>query len=61
MQANHLVDDADDDSVTRYFEVYLLWLFGMVMFVNTHQASVDKVLGVYAQEIADAPPGQVPQ
>jgi hypothetical protein len=61
MQANHLADDADDESVTRSFEVYLLWLFGMVMFVNTHQASVDKVLGVYAQEITDAPLGEVPQ
>jgi hypothetical protein len=61
VQSTYLAQDADDYSVDRSFEVYLLWLFGTTMFNNTHGASVDKVLGVYAQEIADAAPGEVPQ
>ena len=60
MQSTYLAQDADDYSVARSFEVYLLWLFGTTMFHNTHGASVDKVLGVYAQEIADAAQGEVP-
>ena len=61
VQSTYLAPDADDYSVDRSLEVYLLWLFGNTMFNNTHGASVDKVLGVYAQEIADAALGQVPQ
>ena len=60
MQSTYLAQDADEYSVDRLFEVYLLWLFGTTMFNNTHGASVDKVLGVYAQEISDAAQGEVP-
>jgi Plant mobile domain len=48
-----LAEDADEDSVTRSLEAYLLWLFGYVMFTNAQGTSVDKVLLPYAQEIAD--------
>ena len=37
-----LAADADEYSVTRSLEAYLLWLFGYIMFNNTH-----------AREIAD--------
>ena len=39
-----LYEDADDYSVSRSLEAYLLWLFGAMMFSNTHGDSVDKVL-----------------
>ena len=52
-----LDEDADDDSVSRSLEAYLLWLFGYVMFNNGHGNSVDKILIPYAQEIADNEPG----
>ena len=55
-----LHEDADDYSVSRSLEAYLLWLFGAMMFSNTHGDSVDKVLMVYAREIADAPKDEVP-
>src|SRR5438128_4585459 len=55
-----LHEDADDYSVSRSLEAYLLWLFGAMMFCNTHGDSVDKVLMVYAREIADAPEDEVP-
>ena len=52
-----LDEDADDDSVSKSLEAYLLWLFGYVMFNNGHGNSVDKILVPYAQEIADTEPG----
>ena len=45
--------DADENSVTRSLEAYLLWLFGYIMFNNTHGNSVDRILLPYAWEIAD--------
>ena len=50
----NLAHDADEDSVTRSLEAYLLWLFGYIIFNNSHGAYVDRVLVPYAQEIADA-------
>ena len=32
----------------------MLWLFGYIMFNNTHDNSVDRILLPYAREIADA-------
>jgi hypothetical protein len=49
-----LEDEADEYSVSRSLEAYLLWLFGSIMFCNGHGNSVDKILLVYAREIADA-------
>ena len=53
MQATLLAADADKYSVTRSLEAYLLWLFGYIMFNNTHGNSVDRILFPYAREIAD--------
>ena len=52
--------DADDFSVTRCLEAYLLWLFGWVMFCGTYGNSVDKELIPYALSIAEAQEGLVP-
>ena len=53
MQPALLAADADEYSVTRSLEAYLLWLFGHIMFNNTHGNSVDWILLPYAREIAD--------
>ena len=55
-----LVEDANDDSVSRSLEAYLLWLFGWIMFNNSHRNNIDKVLMSYAREIADAAEDDVP-
>ena len=54
MQPTLLPADADEYSVTRSLEAYLLWLFGYIIFNNTHGNSVDRILLPYAREIADA-------
>ena len=51
MQPALLAADADEYSVTRSLEAYLLWLFGYIMFNNTHGNSVDKILLPYAPEL----------
>ena len=48
MQSDNLAHDADEDSVTRSLEAYMLWLFGYIMFNNSHRAYVDRVLVPYA-------------
>ena len=53
MQPTLLPADADEYSVTRSLEAYLLWLFGYIMFNNTYGNSVDRILLPYAREIAD--------
>ena len=53
MQPALLAADADEYSVTRSLEAYLLWLFGYIIFNNTHGNSVDRILLPYAGEIAD--------
>nr|ABA95174.1 transposon protein, putative, Mutator sub-class [Oryza sativa Japonica Group] len=60
-QADLLHPDADDYSVRRSLEAYLLWLFGWVMFTSTHGHAVDFRLVHYARSIADAQPQDVPQ
>ena len=54
LQPDLLAADADEYSVTRLLEAYLLWLFGYIMFNNSHDHCVDKVLVPYVKEIADA-------
>ena len=39
MQPALLAADADEYSVTRSLEAYLLWLFGYIMFNNTQVRS----------------------
>jgi hypothetical protein len=60
MQPIYLHDDADAYSVDRSLEAYLLWLFGYIMFNNTHGNTVDKILLPYARAIADADEDDVP-
>jgi len=60
-QPDNLAHDADDDSVTRSLEAHLLWLFGYIMFNNSHGAYVDRVLVPYAMEIAEAAVEEMPQ
>ena len=55
-----LDEDADEYSVTRSLEAYLLWLFGYIMFNNTHGNTVDKILLPYARELADAEEDEMP-
>ena len=43
-----LQDFADENSVSRSLEAYLLWLFGYIMFNNGHGNSIDKILMPYA-------------
>ena len=57
LQPDLLVVDADEYSMTRSLETYLLWLLGYIMFNNSHGHYVDRVLVPYAQEIADADDG----
>ncbi|XP_039827421.1 serine/threonine-protein phosphatase 7 long form homolog [Panicum virgatum] len=45
--------DANEYSVTRSLEAYLLWLFSYIIFNNTHGNSVDRILLPYAREIVD--------
>ena len=61
IQPDNLAHDADEDSVTRSLEAYLLWLFRYIMFNNSHGAYVDRVLVPYAQEIAEAAVEEMPQ
>jgi hypothetical protein len=35
VQADYLADDAEQETVDRFFETYLLWLFGFVLFCNS--------------------------
>ena len=60
MQPICLDEDADEYSVTRSLEAYLLWLFGYIMFNNTHGNTVDKILLPYARELADAEEDEMP-
>jgi len=60
LQAQMLAEDADNLSVDRSLEAYLLWLFGCVMFNNSHGDIVDRVFMPYAWEIADAADADIP-
>src|SRR6266542_4627209 len=60
LQAQILAEDANIGSIDRSLEAYLMWLFGCIMFNNSHGDSVDKVLMPYAREIADAADDNVP-
>ena len=56
-----MIEEADDYTVARHLEAYLLWLFGYVLFCNSQGDSVPKQLIPYARAIADAPLDDVPQ
>jgi hypothetical protein len=56
-----MTDDADDQTSDRFLEVYLLWLFGWVVFCELAGDSVSRCMIPWAQKIADAPLEQMPQ
>jgi hypothetical protein len=56
-----MADDADDRTSDRFLEVYLLWLFGWVLFCELAGASVSRCMIPWAQMIADVPLEQMPQ
>jgi hypothetical protein len=57
-----MADDADDQTSNRFLEVYLLWLFGWVLFCDCESAgdSVSRCMISWAQRITDAPLEQMP-
>jgi hypothetical protein len=56
-----MADDADDPTSDKFLEVYLLWLFGWVLFCESAGDSVSRYMIPWAQRIADAPLDQMPQ
>jgi hypothetical protein len=50
-----MVDVADDPTSDRFLEVYLLWLFGWVLFCESAGGSVSRYPLPLAQKIIDAP------
>jgi hypothetical protein len=56
-----MADDVDDPTSDRFLEVYLLWLFGWVLFCESARDSVSRYMIPWAQRIADAPLKQMPQ
>jgi hypothetical protein len=52
---------AEQETVDRFFEAYLLWLFGFVLFWSSQGDAVVRYLTSYARRIADAPLDVVPQ
>jgi hypothetical protein len=56
-----MADNADDQTSDRFLEVYLLWLFGWVLFCESAGDSVSRCMMPWAQRIADAPLEQMPQ
>jgi hypothetical protein len=56
-----MADEADDPTSDRFLEVYLLWLFGWVLFCESAGDSVSRYLLSWAQKITDTPLDQMPQ
>jgi hypothetical protein len=55
VEADYMVDDVEPGTIDRFLELYLLWLFGFVMFCKSAGDAVSKYLIPYARMIADAP------
>jgi hypothetical protein len=50
-----MADDADDQTSDRFLKVYLLWLFGWVLFCESAGDSVSRCMIPWAQRITDPP------
>jgi hypothetical protein len=61
VQADYLADDAEQETVDRFFEAYMLWLFEFVLFCISQSDAVARYLIPHARRIADAPLDVVPQ
>jgi hypothetical protein len=44
VQADYMANDADDQMSDRFLEVYLLWLFGWVLFCESTEDSVSRCM-----------------
>jgi hypothetical protein len=53
-------DDADPTS-NRFLEVYLLWLFGWVLFCESAGDSVSRYMIPWVQRITNAPSSRCPR
>jgi hypothetical protein len=51
----------EQETVNKFFEAYLLWLFGFVLFCSSKGDAVARYLIPHAQRIADAPLHAMPQ
>jgi hypothetical protein len=56
-----MADDAGGQTSDIFLEVYLLWLFGWVLFCESVGDSVSRCMIPWAQRITDAPLKQMPQ
>jgi hypothetical protein len=61
VQADYMADDADDQTPDGFLEVYMLWMFGWVLFCESAGDSVSRWMIPWAKRIADAPLEQLPQ
>jgi hypothetical protein len=61
VQADYLADDTEQKTVDRFFEAYLLWLFGFVLFDSSQGDVVARYLIPHARRITDVPLDVVPQ
>jgi hypothetical protein len=61
VQADYLADDAEQEAVDRFFEAYMLCLFGFVLFCSSQGDTVVRYLIPHARRIADMPLDVVPQ
>jgi hypothetical protein len=61
VQADYLADDAEQETIDRFFEAYLLWLFRFVLFCRSQGDAVTRHLIPHARRIADAAFDVVPQ
>jgi hypothetical protein len=61
VHADYLADDAEQETIDRFFEAYLLWLFGFVLFCSSQGDAVMRYLIPHARRIANAPLDVVPQ
>jgi hypothetical protein len=59
--ADYMAGDADDHTSDRFLVVYLLWLFGWVLFCESAGDSVLRRMIPWAQRISDAPLEQMPR
>jgi len=59
--ADYMRDDADDATIARHLEAYILWLFGWIMFCSSQGDSCPKQLVPVARAIAETRLDDVPQ
>jgi hypothetical protein len=45
VQADYIANDSDDQTSDRFLEVYLLWLFGWVLFCEGKKRGEERLWG----------------